>query len=67
LPALKPSWGAKASIWAGVTAVDDVEGVAGVPAGAAAEDDAGGLVDRAVGVPLTVGVADGDGLAGWAG
>jgi hypothetical protein len=74
LPAVKPSWGARALICAAVT--DDVrlaDGTIGEPAlFIVGVTDGIGLADRAVGVPasLLVGTCDddrGNGLVGGAG
>jgi len=75
LPAVKPSWGARASTCAGVTEVDDADGladgVAGVPGfmvvGVTDDDDAEAVAGP---VFLIVGVTDDDGTEGlvdWAG
>lgn len=74
LPAVKPSWGARASICAAVTDGDDADGLADGTVGEPALFIAGvtdgvKLADRAVGVPalLLVGACDNDGLVGGAG
>jgi hypothetical protein len=73
LPAVKPSWGARAFICAAVTDGDDADGTIGeLVLFIAGVTDGVDLADRAVGVPasLLVGVCDdggGDGLAGETG